>query len=47
MNGYDFQRLRAHVPKQRQTTARERIALLDALYSEVWRRRLLAEARGA
>ena len=39
MNDSDFQRLRAQVPQQRLTTARERIALLDALYSEVWRRR--------
>ena len=39
MNGYDFQRLRNQVPQQRLTTARERIAMLDALYAEVWRRR--------
>lgn len=34
-----FSRLRSRAVAQRQTTARERIALLDALYAEVWRRR--------
>ena len=39
MNNFDFTTLQQHAPVQRMTAARERIALLDALYAEVNRRR--------
>ena len=34
-----FAALKSRVPQQRVLTAKERIARLDALYNEVWRRR--------
>lgn len=40
MKGHDFQRLLDRVPAQRQSSAKERIALLEALYREVSKRRL-------
>lgn len=39
MRGYDFKRLQAQAPAQRRTTAKQRMALLDALMAEVMRRR--------
>lgn len=39
MDPFDFNALKEQAPAQRSTTARERMALLDALYAEVLKRR--------